>query len=148
VVVAPKEGALLTVQNSELVDVEDFKEFDGTVHSKRAELKDHKGESVRVLRSVRPGDDAYEVNGPYQYWVRGKDNKEYAVHAGELKPSKVAVKPEDEDLDKRPNYLDANPPYVKPVLAQTVGPDGSPVPVRPYQPTDSVAKVPVPGQGS
>jgi hypothetical protein len=91
VVVQPKDGAQFTVQNDELVS--DFEECDGVIHSNRPELKDHKGESVRVLRSVRPGDDNYNIGGPHQYWVVGKDKKEFAVEAGELKMSKAPPKP-------------------------------------------------------
>jgi hypothetical protein len=91
VVVAPRDGsAQLTVQIAELVS--EFEGAEGVVHSKRPELKDHKGESVKVVRSVMPGDDAYQINGPHQYWVIGKDKKEYVVEASELKMSEI--KPE------------------------------------------------------
>lgn len=93
VVVALRDGsAQLTVQNVELVEA-DFEECDGVVHSKRPELKDHKGESVKVLRSVKPGENEYAVGGAHQYWVRGKDGKEYAVEGGELKMTKTGSVP-------------------------------------------------------
>jgi hypothetical protein len=92
VVVAPKDGsAELTVQTTELVD-STFEECDAVVHSNRPELKAHKGESVRVLRSVMPGDNEYAYGGHHQYWVRGKDKKEFAVEAGELKMTKAIPK--------------------------------------------------------
>jgi hypothetical protein len=80
-----------------------FEERDAVIHSQRPELKAHKGESVRVLRSVMPGDKEYAFGGAHQYWVRGKDKKEFAVEAGELKMAATgdAPKPEAEAAPAR-----------------------------------------------
>ena len=89
VAVAPTDGGpLFTVQTSELGN--DLEPFDGTVHSKRFGLKDQDGQTVKVTRSVMPGDDAYVFDGPHQYWVTGKDKKEFIVRADEVVASTSA----------------------------------------------------------
>ena len=99
-----------TIPIGELADADVFVQFDGTVHSTRPELKDHKDQHVHVLRPVRPGDDAFVIGGPYKYLVRsdadkaekgkGKkdvdDNKDYVVYVTEIKPDNKPASASDE----------------------------------------------------